>query len=88
MSIFTAIGMKEPQWATNFKNNIINPDPIPNPLVKKDQAVIQKGGTDVMAKIGDFFKGITDEIGKLFSGLSTIVVIGIVIFVIYMFGKK
>jgi hypothetical protein len=88
MSLFTSLGMKEPQWATNFKNNVINPDTLPNPL-KKTQSASVNANT---AKIGNFFKGIntglTGFFSKLFKDFTTIAIIGIVIFILYLFKGK
>lgn len=93
MSIFSIIGVPEPKWASDFKNNIINPDPIPNPLVKKDQAIIAKGATNSVGSIESFFKaiftGATTEVGKIFKDISGIATILVVLFLIYVFaGKK
>jgi uncharacterized membrane protein len=34
MSIFSLVGVQEPQWVKDFKTNVINPDYLPNPLKK------------------------------------------------------
>jgi hypothetical protein len=82
MSIFSLVGVPEPDWAKNFKTNVINPDPIPNPLVKQDRTVIAKKGTEI---VDDIKKGVE----KVTKDVSLIIIIAIVLFIMYMFkGKK
>jgi uncharacterized membrane protein len=47
MSIFSIVGRPEPQWAKNFKANVIEPDYLPNPL-KKTQS---NQATQTIAKV-------------------------------------
>jgi predicted PurR-regulated permease PerM len=89
MSIFSILGQPEPQWAKNFKTNVIAPDTLPNPL-KKTQSASVNANT---SKISGFFKnintGLTGFFSTLFKDFTTIVIIGIVIFILYLFrGRK
>jgi hypothetical protein len=83
MSLFTSLGMKEPDWITNFKNTI-SQDTLPNPL-KKTQSASVNANT---AKISGFFKVINTGLTNIFKDFTTIVIVGIILFILYSFRKR
>lgn len=81
-NVFELVGVPEPDWAKNFKTNVINPDPIPNPLVKEDRGVIAKKSTEIVDDI-------KNGIGKITKDLSLLITVAVVLFIFYLLsGKK